>query len=32
VFEKDANKKINFNSEEMIRRTLEYSLELERIA
>lgn len=32
VFERDANKKLNFNSEEMIGRMLEYSVELEKIA
>ena len=32
VFEKDSNKKANFNSEALIRRTLEYAIELERIA
>jgi len=31
-FQKGADNKINFNSEENIRRVLEYSLELERIA
>jgi len=32
VFEKEINKKTNFNSEEMITRVLKYSIELERIA
>jgi hypothetical protein len=32
VFEKETNKKINFNSEEMISKVLNYSIELERIA
>ena len=32
VFERDANKKLNFNSEEMISRMLDYSVELEKIA
>jgi 26S proteasome regulatory subunit N12 len=32
VFERDANKKLSFNSEEMIQRMLEYSVELEKIA
>jgi hypothetical protein len=32
VFEKETNKRINFNSEELIRKVLEYSQELERIA
>jgi 26S proteasome regulatory subunit N12 len=32
VFERETNKKIKFNSEENIKRTLEYTLELERIA
>ena len=32
VFEKGENEKVKFNSEENIRRVLEYSLELERIA
>lgn len=32
VFEKETNKRINFNSEDLIRKVLEYSQELERIA
>lgn len=32
IFEKGSNDKIKFNSEENIKRVLEYSLELERIA
>ena len=31
-FEREANKKIHFNSEDLIKKTLEYSLELEKIA
>jgi hypothetical protein len=32
IFEKETNKKLNFNSQEMIARVLDYSRELERIA
>jgi hypothetical protein len=31
-FEKETNKKVHFNSEDLIKKTLEYSLELEKIA